>query len=601
MTNSPIAPSPLLIGAIRWDAWYDPANGAVAQAVEADLQPSTYTARAPSFTTVNANGTLAINGDNTAEMTREIQLARAAGINYWAFDYYGSGDPMNNALQLYLQNPLRNQVDFALIDTAGWGATSASFAPQIAQRASLMQQPSYQRVQGNRPLYYLMLPNAQTISQWWGSNPANMKTALDALRHQVIATTGANPYVVVMGAPIQAAAFAQLIGADGISAYAITGTDQNASFQTLSNTAQAGWNAELATGLSVVPTVMTGWNPSPRIDTPVPWGSSGTSTYATATPAQIAAQLSSAMAWLLAHPGGTAGTALVYAWNEFDEGGWLAPTYIAGNPAGDTSRLAAIAAVTALYQGAQAVRNADGSFSITLGNGSVERFSASGVLLRTIGADGSTTVYNPDNSISKLNAAGRLLELDRADGSSVVYGSDGSQTLHAINGNITKIIAVDGSSKLVWSDGWLWFDTQGHYLQHESDLADGSKNFYNAAGHLTETVAANGNVALTGATIGLSASLVFINPSSTTTNLTDLGSGMTIVVGPKSTSATLLNLAHDPAWKLDLTGGVGGFCSVAAVLAAFHSDGHGGAVLGLPGGVSVDLVGVMPAGHVVIQ
>jgi hypothetical protein len=481
-----------LIGAIRWDAWYDPNNGTVAQAVEADLAPAAYLSSAPSFTTVTASGALSINGDTAAEMNSEIQLAASAGINYWAFDYYGPGDPMNNALQLYLQSPINTLVDFSLIDTAGWGATLSNFTAAINQRVALMEQPTYQCVDGNRPLYYLMLPSAAIIQQWWGGNPANMAAAVDYLRQQVIATAGANPYIVVMSSPLAAAAFAGDIGADAISAYDIHGNDTAGSYQTLANETVAGWNAELATGLAVIPTVMTGWNPGPRIETPAPWGSSGDATYATATPAEVAAQLASALAWVAAHPASTANTVLVYAWDEFDEGGSLASTYVAGDPAGDTSRLAALAALTALYNGAVATVNADGSTSVTLQDGTVEQFSAAGVLLRTIAADGSSSVYNPDNSVSKYTAAGLLYETDNSDGTSITYAADGTATWISITGVITRVINPDGSWQISYVNGWLWYSASGTYLQHEVDLPNGSKQFYNAAGHLTETDNANG-------------------------------------------------------------------------------------------------------------
>ena len=701
--QSAAAPARPLIGAIRWDAWYDPANGAVAQAVETDLQPADYLSRAPSFTTVNAKGSLTINGDNEAEMTSEIQLAQAAGINYWAFDYYGGGDPMDNALQLYLQNPNNSLVDFALIDSAGWGATLSNFQSEIAQRVALMEQPTYQDVEGNRPLYYLMVPTSAVVDQWWGGNAANMKLAVDALRSQAIAATGANPYIVVMGSPVQAAAFAEQIGADAISAYDIEGGDRNASYQTLTNETEAGWNAELATGQTVVPTVMTGWNPSPRVQNPVPWGSSGTASYATATPAQVAEQLSSALAWVLAHPNSTADTTLVYAWNEFDEGGWLAPTYVAGDPQGDTSRLAALDAITALFDGATATVNANGSYSVALSDGSTEQFAASGALLKIVAADGSyrviwpdgwlwysasgaylqhesdlanggkqfynaaghlTEIDNPDGSsviygsddsrtfyaadgeIGKIiaadgsskvawpdgwlwfnsqgvylqhevdradggkqfyNAAGHLTQIDNPNGASVIYGGDGSQIFYAADGDITKIIAADGSSKVAWPDGWLWFNSQGVYLQHEVDLANGSEQFYNAAGHLTQTDLAAGNVLVAGSAIDVSGGagrMVFIAPASAAAQITDQSSAMTLVLGPSYASVDLLGLAQDPAWKLDLVGGIGGFGSVQALIAAFYSDGQGGSLLALPG-ANIDLAGIAPsaltAAHFVIQ
>ena len=390
-------PAVALVGAIRWDAWYDGTEGTIEQAVEKDLSPAQYQSRAPSFATVDASGNLYINGDNQAEMTQEILQASAAGINYWAFDFYGSGSPMDNALSLYLSNPDRNLVDFCLIDSAGWGATSTDYQAAIDQRVALMEQPTYQRVDGGRPLYYLTLPSAANLA-WWGNNPANLLPAVEYLRQQVEAKTGENPYIVIMGSPAEAAAYAQILGADAISAYAIQGGDQGASFQTLTNETEAGWNAEVSTGLSVIPTVMTGWNPSPRVTNPVPWGSSGTASYATATPAQVAAQLSDALDWIAAHPQDTANTALVYAWDEFDEGGWLAPTYVPGDPAGDTSRLDAVGTALALARSGTLSRNANGTYVAKLSDGTLKYYSAAGILTKIVNPDRSYLTYNVNST-----------------------------------------------------------------------------------------------------------------------------------------------------------------------------------------------------------
>lgn len=710
-----------LIGAIRWDAWYDGSGGVVAQAVQTDLSPAAFQSRAPAFATPTPAGGLTIDGDTTAEMTREIQLAQTAGIDYWAFNYYAPGDPMRNALQLYLQNPDRAAVDFALIDFAGWGATQTSYTAMMDQRAGLMAQPTYQRVAGGRPLYYVMLPSASIVSQWWGGDARNMGAALDYLRRQVTAATGENPYVVVMGAPLAAAAFAQAVGADGISAYAVQGGDIGGTYQTLSSEVSAERGAALATGEAVIPTVMTGWDPSPRQQNPVPWGSSGTASYATATPAQIASQLGNALAWLAAHPDSTAGTALVYAWNEFDEGGWLAPTYVPGNPAGDTSRLDAVAAETALFHGATVTRAGDGSYRIALTDGSamvyradnaVVKYTPSGRVYETdnadgtvvmLAADGTATWYSAAGAVTRIvdpsgayrlkytdgwliydskgqytthevdlangsrqlhNSAGRLYEIDSANGTRQLFGADGTQTFMSASGVVQKIIAADGSFKTAYADGWLYYSKAGKYLQHETDLPGGLRQFHDAMARLTEIDYANGSRTLfaadgtqtrlnaagtvtsitaadgsyrnawtdgwlyyskTGAYLqhesdAADGTRSFYNAHGTLTSVsigsgtapglllpalsvTDTGSGVVVGFGPTSASVALHNLAHDPGFVLDLTGGVGGYSSVWAVLAALRSDGAGGSMLDISAaqGIAIDFVAMpkasLTAGH----
>jgi hypothetical protein len=90
--------------------------------------------------------------------------------------------------------------------------------------------------------------------------------------------------------------------------------------------------------------VTTGWDPRPRVEHPVSWTTVAADAWAQpATPAEIAAHLGRALAWTGQYPAAAdAQTVLIYAWNEFDEGGWLCPTLRDG-----TARLDAIRPVLA--------------------------------------------------------------------------------------------------------------------------------------------------------------------------------------------------------------------------------------------------------------
>lgn len=67
--------------------------------------------------------------------------------------------------------------------------------------------------------------------------------------------------------------------------------------------------------------------------------------YAAPTPQELADHIREAMHWAETNPERcSAGAALIYAWNEHDEGGWLCPT-LSGDATPDTSRLDAIAAM----------------------------------------------------------------------------------------------------------------------------------------------------------------------------------------------------------------------------------------------------------------
>jgi len=82
---------------------------------------------------------------------------------------------------------------------------------------------------------------------------------------------------------------------------------------------------------------MTGWDRRPRVERPVPWekwqkpGVGVEKFYRAPTPRELATHVRKAVHWLGANRShAKAQIALIYAWNENDEGGWLVPTISEG-------------------------------------------------------------------------------------------------------------------------------------------------------------------------------------------------------------------------------------------------------------------------------
>ena len=103
--------------------------------------------------------------------------------------------------------------------------------------------------------------------------------------------------------------------------------------------------------MDVVPPLTFGWDYQPRIGgSPIYFGGEASGDpnayWLAPTPDEIARHVADGIAWLRANePDAPAQIAIAYAWNEFTEGGWLCPTFLAGQPAGDTTRIAALATV----------------------------------------------------------------------------------------------------------------------------------------------------------------------------------------------------------------------------------------------------------------
>lgn len=322
-----------IVGAIRWDAWYDPSS-VPGQAVERSLGPNKYHFRLPFFGRVIAPNRVTIDGGLREIMDEEIHLAAHAGIDYWAFVGYEQGSSMDKALSLYLSSSQNDRLMFCLIsELSRWGSAQ-HVSPVIERHRKLMLSPKYQHVLNGRPLYFIMAIDESRLQQDWGG-PEGPKCELDSLRTWLRALGSGDPYIVIMDeVENNAASLARKLGADAISTYTYAPRKVKGTFAELSAAVTAFWRREAGTGVPVVPTVVTGWDRRPRIDHPVPWeryqrpGDGSKIYYQTAGAGQIAAALRDCLRWVKQHPiEAPAQAIIVYAWNENDEGGWLIPTF----------------------------------------------------------------------------------------------------------------------------------------------------------------------------------------------------------------------------------------------------------------------------------
>lgn len=324
---------PIAVGAIRWDAWQAPGSP-VTTAMEQSLSPPQYRHRLPFFARIGPDGRAIIDGSSQAVMDREIALARRAGLGFWGFLGYPSESSMSVGLKLYLASARRDGLRFCILsELVQWGRAGDAPSPVSEWHLELLRHPDYQRVADGRPLYFLGFLSDRLIAERWGG-VARLRAELDRFRHSAAAAGGGrNPYIVLMARPNPGARLARALGADALSAYAIAESDTAAPYALLARQAERRWDEYAATGLEVVPTVMSGWDRRPRIENPVPWehwqrpGSGMDRYYEAPRPEELAAHLRRCLDWIETHSRVTAArVALIYAWNENDEGGWLVPT-----------------------------------------------------------------------------------------------------------------------------------------------------------------------------------------------------------------------------------------------------------------------------------
>jgi hypothetical protein len=272
---------------------------------------------------------------------QEIVAAHRGGLKYWAYLMYGEdskidlGNSMMKGLVFHRGSAIKSQMNYAMMVTVDTLGYVDNYKDAVGAILTLMRDSNYQTVLGGRPVLYLYYVESLLASHWRGSIN-NLATSLNALRDEALGAGLANPYIILMsGPPVSAESVRVALGADAISAYAITlPSNTTAPYSQLARFTQQIWEKEAAaSSAGVVPTVMIGWDTRPRKENPPAYDHSDHShtdvvAHITApTPLEFAQACRGAVDFIHAHSDRCASRlALIYAWNEDSEGGPLEPT-----------------------------------------------------------------------------------------------------------------------------------------------------------------------------------------------------------------------------------------------------------------------------------
>jgi len=315
-------------GAIRWDAWYggdksDPQDPG--HAVERALQDEQWRYRTPVFMTRNPDGTITLNGAKQEIVDSEIELAHAAGLKFWAYCLYGDDSAMSRTLDLHRKSAKKKLMPFCVI-------MDCRFADKIAPRLlELIRDEAYFKIDGRPVIFSLatLHPFIKTAfdSQKWGERK-------EALFAKIEKLCGKKPFYVIMESDPdkRAAQFIEYFKPDALSAYwAVKFNKEAADYEVLMDYNREFWKRNLALGIEYIPVVTAGADRRPRIFEPMPWekqkkGHNAEFYYKPASPAQVAKLLTDALKFIDNNPTACPHKlAIIYAWNEYDEGGWIAP------------------------------------------------------------------------------------------------------------------------------------------------------------------------------------------------------------------------------------------------------------------------------------
>ena len=310
----------LTVGAIRWDAYFETDGRpelAVSRQVARALSPAAYHGNAPYFSRVNPDGTLSFPLPTQEQFDEELLLAKNAGIDYFAYCWYRSADPMSYARKQHLSSRCADDMKMCAI------LHVTNLPPEdVRDLAETMKKPCYLRFE-NRPVVFV-----------WGAHQIGPELFDELKADAKEAGIQEDLYFVAMpsGASVQPFLFSRLRqnGCAAVSDYGCLGVKPDETYQEL---AERNKTANLAFAayhdrIDVIPFVCVGKDSRPRIDHPVSWPTNYAGRYAFA-PAkeEIRDFLEDLLSEMQARPDFyQPNSVLLYAWNEHDEGGWCCPT-----------------------------------------------------------------------------------------------------------------------------------------------------------------------------------------------------------------------------------------------------------------------------------
>ncbi len=357
-------PTRPLLGVIRWDMYSG--HPYTTQKQEFGfLKPEKHHWRAPFFVrrTGDPEAPLTFNPNYLPEPIQEatdaeIAFAASGGVDYWAFGHHGRHQQVRRALrdglEAYLRSPLKPQINFCLIANAAAMGSAEFWEPAsvvhteteiledwrqyVEEYIELMHEPTYQRVLGDRPLLCIYQPSL--LGQGQRKEPAALtlvQEAIDHLRNRLQQSGAGNPYLV--GMVNSRLEIWRTLVADGLLdavslyhyRYGVQGATEPIPYADL-------WPAirrDVLDGLlgqpdlRVVPILMSGANWMPRAEkspeTFPAWD------WAEPLPGDLARHVTAGLDYVASHPAKCeANMAIMYAWNEHSEGGFLCP--LMGDP-----------------------------------------------------------------------------------------------------------------------------------------------------------------------------------------------------------------------------------------------------------------------------
>ncbi len=328
-----------LVGTIRWDAFTEstPDGMDPASQVARVLSPAKYHGQAPFFSVVNEDNTIAFPKYTVETWEKEAEYAVAGGLDYFAYLWYETTDPMSQPRKYHLLSEKKDIIKYSCI------LERIRSDKSMQELYEAMKDSCYLRVDG-RPVVFLY----EVKSSNWDAKSIE-KLRKDAAKAGITESL----YIVGMLVTDDLNVFATNVqkGIDGISWYSLNAQATAEPFEKIAKrteeaTTKMGALA-LAYNVDIIPAIQTGRDTRARIETGVTWvDGDPNATNDSDKPYKNLYSLEPTMEELENHMvniityantmvNSKTNMVLSYGWNEHEEGGWLCPTLAVdenGNP-----------------------------------------------------------------------------------------------------------------------------------------------------------------------------------------------------------------------------------------------------------------------------
>lgn len=309
----------LRIGVINWDASLPP-DTYFGMHTSRSLCPKKYRSRTPFYADIISENKIEYHLRSLEEFEKELQYAIKANIDYFAYVWYpeeGSRNhiqssptdcshrvyELNYARRMHMRSSLRSKIGFCAI------AAAHPFSDEdISELVSSMKEDGYEKYNG-KPLLYI----------YKGYDEEFILRIIRTCQQQSVEV----PYFVIFCDELES----KKEHVDALCRYCHVITEAN-NWESFIDQAIAGNQKRIECGYPTIPVFSMGWNPTPRLETPVPWYQYEQKQYFLFKENEYLEAGKRFAQWLQSTDNHVMiNHVLTFAWNEFEEGAHICPTY----------------------------------------------------------------------------------------------------------------------------------------------------------------------------------------------------------------------------------------------------------------------------------